>query len=158
MQEKLQILTLFTATWGSNGGQKGQKMLTLLKKTPQKRKICTGRWIFFMKNSMLSLIYYILQFLSLFGGALGVKLGPQKVKNYPSRNKKNYKYSIYALVDIFFQRNSMVALIFDKILYSTTLGYPLDPMGSKDASKDHCSLVIKHTYFVTLSLYQRSKK
>ena len=46
IKDKLQILSLFGAPWGSNGDQKGQKLPTSLKNS-QKQKVCTGRWIFF---------------------------------------------------------------------------------------------------------------
>ena len=67
IKDKLQILTLFGAPWGSNGDQKGQKLPTSLKKTHKNRKFAQANGYFFMRNSMLSLIHYVLQFL-IFGG------------------------------------------------------------------------------------------
>ena len=62
-------ITKFHFFWGTLGVkcESNNEILPTLLKTSQKQKICTDRCYFFMRNSMLSLIYQIIQFLALFG-------------------------------------------------------------------------------------------
>lgn len=128
IQDKLQILTLFRATWGSNGGQKLQTCQTCQKNLTKTKKL--HRWIdIFCENLILSLIFYKLQFLSFFGTRQGSNWGQKRSKF--THLVENNPEMPHALVDLFFLKSDGIT-IFGKILYSNTLQSPPDPMGSKD--------------------------
>ena len=59
----------FCGNLGVKWGQKGQKLVTLLKKSYKNRKFVQADEYRFIENSTLSLIFCILQFLRLFGAS-----------------------------------------------------------------------------------------
>ena len=81
---------------------KRSKTAQLAKTNRQKQKVSTGgRGYFFMRNLMLSLIYYILQFLCLFGGSLG-QIGVKKGQKLPIVLKITQNAAYLYLYLIFF--------------------------------------------------------
>ena len=59
----------FCGNLGVKWGQKGQKLVTLLKKSYKNREFVQADEYRFIENSTLSLIFCILQFLRLFGAS-----------------------------------------------------------------------------------------
>ena len=74
----------FRATWGSNVGQKNQKLPILLKKSQNNRKLSQRYGYFCMKNMDVPYLLHttIFQF---FWCTLGLKPGSKRARSYPSR-------------------------------------------------------------------------
>ena len=132
-------MTLLGAPLGSNGGQKGQKLLTLLK-IPQIQKICTARWIFFHQKFNIVTDLLRTTIFDPIWDSIGVKKG----KKLPISLKNNPQVLHICACRSCFKRNSMVSFIFDKILYSTTLRFPEIQWGLKMAS---CMIMSVYKHF-----------
>ena len=119
-------ITKFDPFWGTLGvkwASKRSKIVHVAKKLPQKQKICAGGWVFF--HEKFNLVTYILhsKVFDPFWGTLEF----EKDKKLPISLKNNPQMQHICTCRSCFKRNSMVSLIFDKIIHSTIW------VGSNDA-------------------------